>query len=498
MYSFQQTAPLYKKSDIPSAPCRESTSEAGEQATLHAASKRTSSLAHHDSVQAASDLTHSKEHQADGSSSHRPSQNAKSSVCTGELDSNAASAGPSCSTWSGNSKESQQVSSAAGSGSSATKLPAAMHSGPSTAITHIQQPGSHSAEPIPAATDMRQFPEPKARPLPTSQTRSAADVHKQSPGKLLAFGVCRQQQRKGDSLLCLVPKTSTARAENVTSSEVSGQAMLEPTASAELFSKPAQDQAPISTPTSSAPGAVPFPFKLHCSRGLPANVGDACAGSSGSSEQALQRTEQASLSAQKAGDPTSVDPTSGDPTSGDPTSVDLSTVDPSTVDPSAVDPTSVDPSNIKISMVEATCVAATIVHKKGMTAQPEASQHVVAEVAANRHEDAAEAMHQMLAGARLAESPAQLLEQSPAAPGLVGKSTGDAKLLQHSAGPSCADVFTTPLNDDAEAVGYCPPVSHCLHSICGSIVCRQWPQSGSLYKCACFLLTEKQKHLFAH
>lgn len=442
-----------------SSDCRQSTpAPAHQPATLQATSKDTSSLSQ-DSGPAASDHIHSKGPPLDGSSSHGPtSQNAAASVGTSKLDSNAARAGGlSRSSGSDHSNKVQQSSSPAGSCPSVIILPAPPH-GTSLA----QEPASGSVEPMQAATDVsHQFPEPQARPRPTGKTKSAVDVHKQSPEKHLA--VQRQHQRKGEGLLCLVPKTSTVAAADLTSAKVPNQAGLEePTSSGDTNSAPAQDQATNASPSSSPPGILAFPFKLHCGRGQPADFDDAHSASSGSSEQSPDSAGQApigghksQLVAEAAADPSTVDatrvdliganPTSADPTGANPTSVDPIRVDPTVadltgVDPSRVDPTSADPTKLNSSRVD---TDHSSVKGREAKAVPQASQHVTAAVA-----------HAVQAEERLANSLAQLLDESSAAPGPASTSKTVEQVMQHGEGPSCNGVFTAPMNDGAALVNF--------------------------------------------
>ena len=444
--------------------CRESSS-AAQQASLSAPSKYTTSIDHHDREPAASDHVHSKERPPDGSSSHQPSgQNGNAAVGTGKLDSNTASAGGlSRSAGPDNSKEVQQSSSAAGSGESVIRLPAPSHS-----TSLVQQPARGSVEPTRAATSVNhQFPEPQARPRPTGKTKSAADVHKQSPDKQLA--VQQQHQRKGKGLLCLVPKTNAVGAADLTSAEVSNQARLEaPTSSGETTIQPAMDQTPMSAPGSPSPGKLAFPFKLHCGRGQPAGLDDTCDGSSGSSEQSPNVVAQTPASVQKAQpvaevatNPTRVDPTNvspavahpssveppsrGDPASADPSHAGTSRVEPISADTNRADLTTVNPSSVNPTGVDHSSV-------KGneMTAVPQASQHVAAAVAP--------AGIDMQAEERLINSLAQLLESSSAAPGPVGKSTGVEQAMPQGAGPSCNDTSTAPVDDGAALVHSLEPL----------------------------------------
>ena len=428
--------------------CREGSSahQAVQQASLHAPSKPTTSPNHRDSEAAASDHVHSKERLPDGSSSCQPSsQNGKASGGTGKLDSNAPSAGGlSRSAGCDISKEVQESSSAAGRGVSVIKLPAPSHS-----TSLVQKPAISSVEHTLAKTnESQQYPDQQARPRPTGKTRSAADVHKQSPNKHLA--VQQHHQRKGKGLLCLVPKTSTVGAADLTSAEVSNQARLEaPTFSGETTIQPAMDQAPTSTPGSSPPGKVAFPFRIDCGRGQPAGLDDTCAGSSGSSHQSPDVAGQTLASVQKAQpvaeaatdpsiakssiadatrhDPTNVSPAVACPSSvdrpsrGDPTSADPSYAGTSRVDFSRVDPNSADPTRINPSRVDPTGVDHSSVKGKEMTAVPQASQHVAAAAAPAGLDGQAEG--------RLVNSLAQLLEDSSAAPGPVGKSTGVEQVI---------------------------------------------------------------------
>ena len=431
--------------------CREGSSahQAAQQASLHAPSKPTTSPNHRDSEAAASDHVHSKERLPDGSSSCQPSsQNGKASGGTGKLDSNAAS-GLSRSAGCDNSKEVQESSSAAGHGVSVIKLPAPSHS-----TSLVQKPANSSVEHTLAKTnESQQYPDQQARPRPTGKTRSAADVHKQSPNKHLA--VQQHHQRKGKGLLCLMPKTSTVGAADLTSAEVSNQARLEaPTFSGETTIQPAMDQAATSTPGSSPPGKVACPFSIQCGRGQSAGLDDTCAGSSGSSQQSPNVAGQTPATVQKAQpvaeaatdpsianfsiadatrhDPTnvspavacpsSVDPPSrGDRTSADPSHAGTSRVDPSRVDPTSTDPNSADPTKIYPSRVDPTGVDHSSVKGKEMTAVPQASQHVAAAAAPAGLDGQAEE--------RLVNSLAQLLEDSAAAPGPVGKSTGVEQVI---------------------------------------------------------------------
>lgn len=440
--------------------CRESSPahQAGQQTNLHAISKHTTSDDdgdHDDNEPAASDDICSKQHPPDGSSSHQPtSQNDKASVGTGKLDSNAASAaGLSRSTRSSKSKEVQQSSSAAGSGSFGIRLPA-----PSQSTNVVQEPAS-SVEPMRAATRVsNEFPEPPARPRPTGKTKSAADVHKQSPDKHLA--VQRQHQRKGEGLFCMVPKTSTVGAADLISADLSNQAGLEaPTSSDNTTSQPTMVEAPILTPGGAPPGKVAFPFKLHCRRGQPAGLDDTCGGSSDSSQHSPNITGQAPESVQKAQpvaeaaadlsivDPTNVGPavaphpSVAPPSSADPIGVDFSYAGTSRIDPTGADPNSSDPTKVNpTGRIDPTGVD----HNSGtLTAAPQASEHLAAAVT--------QASHDVQAEERLAKSLAQLLDESSDTPG-PGKSTGVENEIQHRAGPSHDDMSAAEMSDLAAMV----------------------------------------------
>ena len=442
-----------------------------EQATLQATSKDTSSPSQN-SGPAASDHMHSKGPPQDGTSSHQPtSQNATASVSTGKPDSNAASAGGlSHSVGSDSSDGVQQSSSAAGRGPSVIILAA-----PPLTTSLAHKPASGTTEPMQPAIDVsHHFPEPQVQPRPTGKTKSAADVHKQSPEKHLAVQQQQQHQRKGEGLLCLVPKTSTVAAADLTSAKVPNQARLEePSPSGDTTSAPARHQATSASPSSAPHGILAFPFKLHCGRGQPAHLADARTGSSGSIGQSPSSAWQAPAGGHKAQPvakaaaepstvtPTRVDPTGADPTGIDPTGVDSNGVDPNDVDPTGVDPTGVDPDGVDPTIADPTIVDPSSagpsnvspavappprvdhpsadptkadpsridpsgtdhssVKGKEMTAVPQASQHVAAAAAPAGLDGQAEG--------RLVNSLAQLLEDSSAAPGPVGKSTGVEQVI---------------------------------------------------------------------
>lgn len=230
-------------------------------------------------------------------------------------------------------------------------------------------------EPLQASAEPSHFPEPRARPRPTGKTKSAAEVHKRSPAKALV--VPQQGERKGDGLLGLVPKTSSAAAGNVTYIEVTNQAMLERTTIGGGTTRlPAREQppkstpsspppvpalAPKSTPSSLPPGTVVVPCKLHtCPAGRSQldDLREAYAMSSSSSEQSPKSTGpavasalEAQTGAEAAADPSPVNPISVDPSYVEtpnvgPTSMDTPGADPSSADPQRADPQSADPKSV--------------------------------------------------------------------------------------------------------------------------------------------------------
>lgn len=273
----------------------------------------------------------------------------------------------------------QQGSSAACSGASVTRLPA--HSGPSSAPRlAAQDPATGSEEPLQASAEASRFPEPRARPPPTGKTKSAAEVHKRSHGKNLA--VARQNERKGDDgIVCLVPKTGTIAAGNVTYIEVTNQAMLGRTTIGGSTSKPALEQAPKSAPSSPPPGTVVVPCRLlsgPAGRSQLEALREAYAMSSSSSEQSPKSTgvpavasaEEAQPEAEAAADPTPLDPIRVDPSivaprNVSPTSIDTASANPSSADPQTADPKSVDPPGADPSVVSRNQVDLTTTDPSG-------------------------------------------------------------------------------------------------------------------------------------
>lgn len=290
---------------------------------------------------------------------------------TGKRDSSPAVAGKLAST--ARCDPQQGGSSATRSGASVTRLPA--HSGPSSAPRlAAQEPVRSSEEPLQASAEATHFPEPRARPRPTGKTKSAAEVHKRSPGKQLA--VSQQDERRSDGLCGLVPKTSTTPAGNVTYIEVTNQAMLgRTTIGGGATSKPARDPAPKSTPSRELPaGAVIVPVKLHVAPPGKSQLDalrEAYAMSSSSSElspkstgPAVTSAEDAQTEAEAAADPTpvnpiSVDPSMVDPPNVSPTSIDTAGANPRGAEPQSVDPNSVDPPDVDPSVVGRTHVDLT-------------------------------------------------------------------------------------------------------------------------------------------